>query len=1344
MRKRIQKTTGTFRRGIACAMAAALALSSLAQAPSSEAAGKKKPTLSVKKKTLYWNKSGSKNYTLKLKKNKVKTLVKTTWKTSKKSVVALSRKKDTSVRLTAKKKGTATITAAVKYVPMGKWSIRTAKLTCKVTSKEAAPAKTPPVNTEPAQTPLIIYTTMPAPPSQPVVTEDPADTPEPADTPDPDRTPGPGETADPDKSQEPTSTPDIPDDSTVTEVDLSAAEALLSMEQGRNTIVLTATAKDKNGNSLDNQTITWTSDNENVAAVKDGIVTAAGDGTAHITATVNHVTSQPCTVTVDTKKPFIESAELSDGRTFFVAFSEPVTGTPSVTVKAEDNTRIECASQTLSANGTSLVITCRNALSAGIYELTVNGLEDPAGNKMEENSRISVERETSDPKGFLCKTEQVPAGQSSFNVYFSVVDQYGEEYGSLDVISKGTFTASAQTENGMPFKAQVNQQEGYVRVSGSASAFTEGRKIKIALTYSVSDKKVIEETMTITLVDASDIGKAVKIAGLNAASKTMDNISGSADKPVFQLSGTEKENVFTLSSKLLDKFGYEADPSDVTYKIEDGSILAFSDTDGSDSDGISTSSQPVTVRALKGGTTTITAYLASDDSESFPITVTIKSTNLREITVADPGDGTNGKMSEAKITLTPAGTGLTEDDLEYRVTEGAERLKELVFVQESDGIYINITAATDGSDAPIRFVVCSDGIESEEITYTSTPSLSASKIEIDDFEANAVTVEKTATTTYQIRNRYGEDITKRIAAQPECKISDPSVIRSATTGTGDAAGTLTLDALNQGTSEVTLSLPTDPSVNAKINVTVVEKAHIKEIRFGTMSIDDGLILDSTAILYIPVQAYDQYGNKYDVLTSGDVAAANLKITINGKNASDFNLNAKWYENVGEKSPIAPAPDATNKIGAIGLSWDVAGSTTAPSSGEILNINFTSNRDDFMAKSYQVPVNSAAIASRIELGSHVQAALPGAKVSNTVKLFDQYGAEVQTVPSDQKIYLEVRDKNNQKIEAKDLDFSTPPPINSGTKLPAGIDITINPKLQNTNKEYTILAYLGSSNSDPGYDDNKPPVGGSYKLLVDSADNLLEKIEISDTAVKTPIADNTKATANQEISLDSHYVNLTDPGTKLTFDCEMYTRYQREDIKVAWKNSSSKPVFAANNLIWEVTAPDEVTVNVDSSATNIFTFKEASSSSSPIDDVATVSLTYMSDSKTLSAKERSIKVSNKPAMPQGEYQIINPLDTSTVNYLDKNNTAEISAKTTFKLVAEDQYGDTYDQTPLFTVISSKGLFSIDSTLTFPTTSGSFTIQATTNTKAGDVDTIKVYVTKDDFYEFTVKYVTTPATS
>ncbi len=76
MSKRIQKLTWTSRRGMACAIAAALALSSLAPAHFAEAAGKKKPTLNVKKKTLYWNKPGNKNYTLKIKKNKVKESVK--------------------------------------------------------------------------------------------------------------------------------------------------------------------------------------------------------------------------------------------------------------------------------------------------------------------------------------------------------------------------------------------------------------------------------------------------------------------------------------------------------------------------------------------------------------------------------------------------------------------------------------------------------------------------------------------------------------------------------------------------------------------------------------------------------------------------------------------------------------------------------------------------------------------------------------------------------------------------------------------------------------------------------------------------------------------------------------------------------------------------------------------------------------------------------------------------------------------------------------------------------------------------------------------------------------------
>lgn len=1325
MSKWIQKLMRTSRRGMACTMVAALALSSLAQAPSIEAAGKKKPSLNVKKKTMYWNKSDRKNYTLKVKKNKVKMIVATTWKTSKKSVVALSRKKDTSVRLTAKKKGTATITATVKYVPIGAWAIKTTKITCKITSKGTAPVKTPPTKTEPAQTPLIIYTTMPTLPPQSEVTETPNSTPEPGETSVPDRTPGPddtpepGETADPDKSQEPTPTPNTPGDSTVTEVVLSTSKALLGMEKGKNTIVLTATAKDKDGNSLENLNVTWTSDDESVAAVNEGMVTAAGGGTARITATVNNVTSKPCTITVDAIKPVITEALLSDSKTFYVTFSEPVTGTPSVNVRAEDNRAIECESQILSDDGKSLIIACQNSLGAGYYELTINGLEDLAGNNMAEDSRISVEKETSVPKAILCKTEQVPAGQTSFDVYFSIVDQYGEEYDTLGIMSEGELTASAQTENGMPFKAQVNQQEGYVRVSGSASAFTEGKKIKLTLTYSVSGETVVEENMTITLVDAADKGKAVKIAGLNATSKTMDE-SSSADKPVFQLSGTEEDNVFTLSSKLLDKFGYEADPSDVIYMIKDESILAFSGTDGSASDGIYTSSQPVTVRALKGGTTTITAYLASDDSESCHITVTIKSTSLQEITVADLSEGTNGKMSEAKITLIPAGTGLTKDDLHYRVTEGNERLEKLIFVQEKDGIYINITAFPDGKDEPIRFVVYSDGVESEEISYTSTPSLTAAKIEIDNFKENTVTAGSTATTTYRIRNRYDEDITNRTARQPECGISVPNVVKSANTGTGDSAGTLTIEAENVGTSEVTLSMPGDSTVNAKVNVTVVGAAYIKEIRFGEATMD-GLKQADSAIVYIPIQAYDQYGNEFDAFTSDAAYKDSLDITING-NTSHTSLSAKWYKNTESTDPITLSDNDTTKIGAIGLKW-TAPTIVSLTPGEILDISITSNRDNFKKTSYPLPIKAKAEVSRMEFSSDVQAALPDASVQNTVKLIDQYGTEVDISQlTSQSLNVTILDEAETEVS----DFS--PTINK-----SNISLNI-PNPVNTKKEYTVWVYV-KDNNDTTTTYDKAKISKSYKLLVDSADNLLQKIEISNTAIKTPIINVRTTGQGQEISLDSHYVSLAGNGTQLAFDCNMYTHYQGKDVELAWKDSSNVSVFGPNNLIWKVTTPNTVQATTDITDKNIFTFTSSHGSADPIDDVATVSLTYISGEKTLSAKVRSIKVSNKPAMPQGEYQIIKDTDP-IVNYLDKSYTAEISVQTTFKLVAEDQYGDRYENTPLFTVISSKGIFTIDTT-TFPTADGSFKISPVTPQTAGEVDTIKVYVTKDHCYEFKVRY-------
>ena len=163
---KLTKSSRALRRATAFVLAAALTLSAPV-ATSASAASKKVPSLSVKKKTLYFNKAAKKSFTLKVKKNKVK-LVKTKWTTSKKSVAKLSGKKKTKVKVTAKKKGTAKITAKVTYKAGSKK--KTKKLVCKVTSKKAkAPVKT--------DTPVATSSSTAAPTDAPNVTDAPTQNP---------------------------------------------------------------------------------------------------------------------------------------------------------------------------------------------------------------------------------------------------------------------------------------------------------------------------------------------------------------------------------------------------------------------------------------------------------------------------------------------------------------------------------------------------------------------------------------------------------------------------------------------------------------------------------------------------------------------------------------------------------------------------------------------------------------------------------------------------------------------------------------------------------------------------------------------------------------------------------------------------------------------------------------------------------------------------------------------------------------------------------------------------------------------------------------------------------------
>ena len=1313
MNKWIRKLTRTSRRGLACATAAALVLSTLATAPSAGAASKKKPTLNVKKKTLYWNKAGKKNYTLKMKKNKVRMIIATTWKTSKKSVVALSKKKETSVRLTAKKKGKATITATVKYVPAKKWEVKTAKLTCKVTSK-GTEASTPQPTDAPVPTYPFPMFSMPAQSFMPqsTATAKPEETPGADGSAIPDTTPGADESEKPDETEKPSGAPEETPggDFVVSEVVLSETEALLGVTEGKNSVTLTAEVRDQDGEPVENADVTWTSDDEDVAVVSDGIVEAVQGGTANITASVNGVTSQPCVVTVDDQRPVIEGAVLSDYKTFSVYFSEPVTGDPEVSV-TEGDTDVAYDSLHLSEDGKSMAISYRNALRAGEYEIILNGLSDLAGNEMEPDAFVSVEKEASRPESFVCKTEQAPAGQSSFDVYYSIVDQYGEECDSLGVMSEGTLTATAQTENGMPFKTQVKQAEGYIKVIGSASAFKEGRKIKISLVYSVKGETAIEGEMVVTLVNAADKGKAVEIAGLSAVSETMKN-SGTPDEPVFQLTGVEADNVFMLSAKLLDEFGYEANPSDVIYMIEDESVLAFSDADGTVSDGISTSNHGVAVKARKGGKTTIMAYLAEDDSKSCQMTVTVKSTDLQKITVAELGEGTNGKLSEAKVTLSPDGTGLTKADLMYRVTAGEERLEDLRFVQEADGIYINITAKTDGKDDPIKFIVYSNGTESNVITYDSRPLLTTAKIEIDEFKS-VVTAGGEASTTYRLRNRYGEDITKLVEKQPIFEIGNTAILKSAEIGTGAKAGMLTVLAEATGTTEIKLYMDASQTISEKISVTVKARAHVQKIKLNQMPDEDNdwLALRDSKILYVPIQLYNQYGDEYEKFTKEMVEENKLEITVDNKPCSiDSDIEVSWYRKNGDSYTKATA--AGDIVDAIGIRWNSSKSPEdiVVENGDLISVSFINRRhpESFEADVFAVSVRGERRIGHLKFASDCKVAVKGAQATNTITVEDQYHEPIAL--GDSEIAMEIT-LNNTPVE--DWTLTKTPDGSSGSTY------------KHTTKgkeigEYTVRAYVKET---AGTEFKDAAVKASYTLYVNTAETLITRLEIADIA----------KIDGKDVNISNQCVNVRG-GATFEFDCKAYTMYNGKEQEVELKDALGEVVNSDNGLAWEMRGTENVTIQ-KAAAFGQFNVTIAGGAATDNGSV-TVSLGYVPGGLQ---KERSVQVSREAAKPQGKHQIVT-LSEGVPGSDDITGTdypmTKGSPGVTFALMDEDQYGDVYSGISLYTVTSSdSGAVKVEIGKNGGVNTNKFTVICGENAVIGKTYTINVYVTSAVSYRFTV---------
>ncbi|MCI9524819.1 MAG: leucine-rich repeat protein [Erysipelotrichaceae bacterium] len=138
---------------------------------------------------------------------------------------------------------------------------------------------------------------------------------------------------------------------------------------------VTLTATINPSDTTDSHTLVWSSSNEDVATVVDGVVTAKSAGTATITATSVNGKQANCVVTVNAKEIPITSVTLNQN---VITIKAGKNATLTATISPENTTQAKTLSWTSSDEDVAAVvdgvITAKKTGTATITATTVNGL----------------------------------------------------------------------------------------------------------------------------------------------------------------------------------------------------------------------------------------------------------------------------------------------------------------------------------------------------------------------------------------------------------------------------------------------------------------------------------------------------------------------------------------------------------------------------------------------------------------------------------------------------------------------------------------------------------------------------------------------------------------------------------------------------------------------------------------------------------------------------------------------------------------------------------------------------------------------------------------------------------
>lgn len=1045
---RLRKSSKTMRRALAALLAFAMSLSPVAVPATSDAAAKK-PALNAKKKTLFFNQAGKKSFTLKIKKNKNIKVKKTTWKTTNKKVASISSKKKTAVKVTAKKAGKATIKATVNYTLKGSKKVKKTTLTCKVTSKSyTAPVQTVVPSAAPsasASAPAATATATTAPTTAP--STEPTTVPTTAPTAEPTSEPTTAPTAEPtaepttEPTAEPTSEPTVaptatPQPAVATKIVLDQTEVTVGVAEKKNTATLKATVKDQNDKEMKDQTIVWSSDKEEVATVKDGVVTGVKAGEAVITATVGKIKAE-CKVKVDTTSAKIVSAEFTDYKTITLTLDKEIEGTIVAKVDGKELSDTQVASIN-AENAKAVVIKDSKAfLGNSTYEIALSGATDKFGNALE--ASYSLKKEKSYVASYEFVSTGFASGTATATINYTAKDQYGEDKtGESETDSTVTVSATLGT-NAMPLTA-AKGANGTITVTNTA-AYAEGQEINVVIKTTVDN--VVKATEEKSFV-AGKVAAAKSITAVRYTNALVANVEAKA------VSATN------LTADVRDQYNNKMTLAALTWKSSDASVVSF---DASKAQVTATSdSNQIDVYGLKEGTATISAYLSDGTVCGTPLTVVVKAGEVNTITYAGGSFDSISKATGTTINVNPA----KKDGKYITVTDknGAEiklKASDVTFDVASDdnaqstwkNSFVTVTPVSDADGYLTAFTVATkltgrDASAKDQASGaagTYTIKVNAKKADGSKVTANITTYakydEKVASISFgpttsvvaggtirnaiTFKNQYDEcvpvkakDIKTAYADEDgKFNVTLNKYDYSTKAEDDDYVGTILVKATSSsyaaasvGNHEITFVVGTK---TATMNVTVTAAPSLKTISLGTSKVDlisgntlsKGISSEDVVEGYtlVPVTFTDNNGQagvvKVTNATNGELAMVSnesqyysLKPVQKVKNSgADIpKLSVKYYDK--DKKVCG---NYGNEVKYIGFNNTV--DTTATSKVQLKYVYAFNAKAEVITDEITINTNKARALKDLSVKGDVTTAVVDQDINLTFAGVDQYGEKI---------------------------------------------------------------------------------------------------------------------------------------------------------------------------------------------------------------------------------------------------------------------------------------------------------------------------------------------------------------